>query len=114
MRELWGAEPIAALYHPMAATGKKDPRGLLRKDQIAVLGGLGIAEGGGDQLEEEAFEAALEAAKATAGEIVAEMRAGRIRRDPLRGDCGYCEYASVCRIERAARIEDDEDEEDAA
>jgi ATP-dependent helicase/DNAse subunit B len=114
MRVLWGAEPIAALYHPMAATGKKEPRGLLRKEQMEVLGGLGIAEGSYDWIDDEAFDAALEAAKATAQEIVAEMRAGRIRRDPLRGDCGYCEYASVCRIERAARIEDEEDEEDAA
>lgn len=114
MRELWGAEPIAVLYHAMAATGKKGPRGLLRKAQMEVLGGLGIAEGSYDRIDDEAFDAALEAAKTTAQEIVAEMRAGRIRRDPLRGDCGYCEYASVCRIERAARIEDDEDEEDAA
>lgn len=114
MRELWGAEPVAALYHPMAATGKKEPRGLLRKEQMEVLGGLGIAEGSYDRLDDEAFDAALEAAKVTAQEIVAEMRAGKIRRDPLGGDCGYCEYASVCRIERAARIEDEEDEEDAA
>jgi hypothetical protein len=30
------------------------------------------------------------------------MRAGRIRRDPLNGECPrYCTYQAICRLERA-------------
>ena len=114
LQELWESEPLAALYHPLGATSKPEPRGILRSDQREqLLGGIGVsAEKRGDNLDPEGFEAALDAASEAAKSIVAEMRQGQIRRDPLGGDCGYCEYASVCRIERAARLEPEEPDRD--
>lgn len=114
LRELWQAEPVAALYYALAGTGDHVPRGIFRKDlRETELAGFGLtADKREDNLDEDAFEAALEAARAKAAEIVAAMRAGEIDRTPLNGDCGYCEFASVCRIERAARIEPEPDERD--
>ncbi len=77
------------------------------------MDGLGISPTTtGDLLDADQFDAALGAARDTAVEVVAGMRAGEIRREPLGGDCGYCEYSSVCRIERAARINPEEPERD--
>ncbi len=113
VRELWGVEPLAALYYPLAATEKPGPRGIARADQVdGELAGLEISGSKDDRLDPDAFAGALDAARETAISIVTEMRAGKIDRVPLGGDCGYCEYSSVCRIERAARIDPEEPDRD--
>ncbi len=62
----------------------------------------------------------LDESRERAGEIVARMRSGEIRRDPgprqgLRGHdiCpSFCEFAPICRRDRAPAMEDDEEVED--
>jgi ATP-dependent helicase/DNAse subunit B len=113
LRDLWEKRPIAALYHPLGATQDQTPRGIVRKDERdELLSGFGIAPRSKDNLADEDFDAALDAAAETAREIVEGMRGGEIARRPIGGDCGYCDYASVCRIERAAQIEPEETKEE--
>ena len=107
--EHWGADPAGGLYHPLRGTSHKSrrPRGAVREDAAAELGGYGIFPA--DRLEAAELEAMLADARRRAGEIVARMRAGEIRRDPgprrgLRGHdvCpSFCEFAPICRRDRA-------------
>lgn len=105
--ELWGAEPVGGLYHPLRGTSSRRPRGLVLGDAAPQLAGYGLART--DLAGDDAFEQALDEARRRAGEIVARMRRGDIRRDPgprpgLRGHgvCpAYCEFAPICRRDRA-------------
>jgi ATP-dependent helicase/DNAse subunit B len=117
--ELWGAEIVGGLYHPLRATSERRPRGLVLEDDAADLAGYGLANT--DTVDREAFEELLADARRRAGEIVARMRAGQIDRDPgpregLRnhGICpAFCDFAPICRRDRAP-VEpagDDEDDE---
>ncbi len=55
-----------------------------------------------DALGREEFEATLEAAHATAADVVGRMRAGRVTRNPLGGVCPrWCTFQPICRRERA-------------
>lgn len=77
LRELWGIEPVAALYQPVAR-GDRRPRGPIDEGSAEDLAYL-------DPYRTDRTEvaAAIEAAVATAGEAVARIRSGRIDHDPL-------------------------------
>jgi ATP-dependent helicase/DNAse subunit B len=115
--ELWDAEIVGGLYHPLRATSERRPRGLVLEDAAAELGGYGLAKT--DSVDREEFDELLGDARRRAGEIVARMRAGQIDRDPgpregLRnhGICpAFCEFAPICRRDRAP-VEPAGDEED--
>jgi RecB family exonuclease len=115
--ELWGAEAVGGLYHPLRATSERRPRGFVREDAAENLAGYGLSRT--DKVDDEELEELLADARRRAGEIVARMRAGRIDRDPgprkgLRdhGICPpYCEFAPICRRDRAP-VEPAGEEED--
>jgi ATP-dependent helicase/DNAse subunit B len=116
--EHWGARPVGALYHRLRGTSVRRPRGVVSEAAAEDLAGYGLYAR--DVVEEEEFEQQLGDARRRAGEIVARMRAGEIRRDPgprpgLRGHdvCPkFCSYAPICRRDRAPRyVEDEETEE---
>jgi hypothetical protein len=96
VRELLGLETVGALYQPV---GHRDvrPRGLVRDD----VPGRYV---NGDVVDEEAFDAALEAVRELAARAANDLRAGRIRACP--DACtpnGGCAYPAICRAgERAA------------
>lgn len=116
--ELWGAEAVGGLYHPLRATSERRPRGFVREDAADDLAAYGLSRT--DKVDGEELEELLADARRRAGEIVARMRSGRIDRDPgprqgLRdhGICPpFCDFAPICRRDRAP-VEpagDDEDE----
>lgn len=104
--EHWGAEPVAGLYHPLRGTSARRPRGIVREDAAEPLGSYRLYDP--DLVDGEGFEAMLADARRRAGEIVARMRRGDVRRDPgprpgLRGHdvCpAFCEFAPICRRDR--------------
>jgi ATP-dependent helicase/DNAse subunit B len=105
--ELWGEEPVGGLYHPLRGTSSRRPRGVVLDEAVNELGGYGLART--DVVDREGFEEMLDDARRRAGEIVARMRRGDIRRDPgprrgLRshGVCPpFCDFAPICRRDRA-------------
>ena len=115
--ELWGAETVGGLYHPLRGTSERRPRGLVLEDSAADLAGYGLSRT--DKVDEGEFEALLADARRRATEIVARMRSGRIERDPgprpgLRdhGICPpFCDFAPICRRDRAP-VEPSSDEEE--
>jgi ATP-dependent helicase/DNAse subunit B len=116
--ELWDAEIIGGLYHPLRATSERRPRGLVLEEVAGELGEYGLAKT--DLVDREQFDQLLEDARRRAGEIVARMRTGQIDRDPgpregLRdhGICpAFCDFAPICRRDRApVEPVDDEDDE---
>jgi RecB family exonuclease len=116
--EHWGAEAVGGLYHPLRGTSARRPRGLVREDAAGPLASYRLYDN--DLIDAENFEELLADARRRAGEIVARMRRGEIRRDPgprrgLRGHdiCpAFCDFAPICRRDRApADVEDGEWEE---
>jgi len=105
--EHWGGEAVGGLYHPLRGTSARRPRGAVREDAAAQLDSYGLYPK--DLVDREEFDEMLAAARRRAGEIVARMRRGEIRRDPgprpgLRGHdvCpGFCQFAPICRRDRA-------------
>jgi RecB family exonuclease len=116
--EHWGAAPVGGLYHRLRGTSQRRPRGVVAADAAGDLGGYGLY--GRDVVPEEEFEELLEDSRRRAGEIVARMRGGEIRRDPgprqgLRGHdvCPqFCAFAPICRRDRAPRYVEDEEAEE--
>jgi ATP-dependent helicase/DNAse subunit B len=116
--EQWGAEPVAGLYHPLRATSSRRPRGLALEEAAPDLASHGLART--DLLEREALDELLDDARRRAGAIVARMRRGDVRRDPgprrgLRGHdvCPpFCDFAPICRRDRAPVEPREEDEEE--
>jgi ATP-dependent helicase/DNAse subunit B len=115
--ELWGAETVGGLYHPLRGTSSRSPRGAVLRD---AAGELPYRLTGTDLLDEDDYEQLLADSRERAGQIVARMRTGDIRRDPgpregLRGHgiCPtFCEFAPICRRDRAPdEPRDDEDDE---
>jgi ATP-dependent helicase/DNAse subunit B len=116
---LWDAEPVGGLYHALRGTSERRPRGLVREDAAADLGGYGLSRT--DVIAAEELDELLDEARRRAGEIVARMRAGRIDRDPgprrgLRNHdvCPpFCDFAPICRRDRAPvePLGDEEDDE---
>jgi RecB family exonuclease len=115
--EHWGAEPVAALYHPLRGTSSRRPRGVVSAAVAEEVGGYGLYSN--DVVEPEELEELLDDSRRRASEIVARMRDGDIRRDPgprpgLRGHdvCPtYCTFASICRRDRAPQYMDPEESE---
>lgn len=115
--EHWGAEPVGALYHPLRGTSSRRPRGVVSAAVAEELGGYGLYSN--DVVEPEELDELLDDSRRRAGEIVARMRTGDIRRDPgprpgLRGHdvCPtYCTFASICRRDRAPQYLDPEEDE---
>jgi hypothetical protein len=116
--ELWGAETVGGLYHPLRGTSERRPRGLVLKDSAADLAAYGLSRT--DKVDEAEFEALLADARRRATEIVTRMRSGRIERDPgprpgLRdhGICPpFCDFAPICRRDRAPVEPSGDEEED--
>jgi ATP-dependent helicase/DNAse subunit B len=99
-RRVLGLDPVGGLYHPLGASKPSDrkPRGLVMTDER--LDPLDLVRT--DRKSAEELEEMLANAERVAIETAAAMRAGRIRRDPLNGECPrYCTYQAICRLERA-------------
>jgi len=116
LARLWGVDPLGGVYEPLAATDDHRPRGILREDEReGALAGHNVVDT--DMLDPERFAAALDDAAASAAEIVAGMRRGRITRDPIDDRCpSFCTFQAICRRERAvgpepSPFEDDEEDE---
>src|SRR3954469_5918881 len=116
--EHWGAEPVAALYHPLRGTSSRRPRGVASAAVAGDLAGYGLYST--DVVEAEELEELRDGSRRRASESVARMRDGDIRRDPgprpgLRGHdvCPtYCTFASICRRDRAPQYMDEEGEDE--
>jgi ATP-dependent helicase/DNAse subunit B len=93
-RDLLGIEPVAGLYRALG--GERRVRGM------AVEGELeGVMKN--DRLEPDDFWAQVDRAVGYANEIVARMRRGDIRRDPIGGSCPeWClrQAGGICRVAR--------------
>ena len=116
--EHWGAEPVGGLYHPLRGTSARRPRGIVLAEVAGDLAGYGLYDR--DVVEAEELEELLADSRRRAGEIVARMRGGDIRRDPgprrgLRGHDAcppFCTFAPICRRDRAPQYEEDEEVEE--
>jgi ATP-dependent helicase/DNAse subunit B len=116
--ENWGAKPVAGLYHPLRGTSVRRPRGVVLEDAAGDLAGYDLYEN--DVVGAEGLAELLEDSRRRAGEIVARIRRGDIRRDPgprpgLRGHdiCPlFCEFAPICRRDRAPRPAEEEEAEE--
>jgi RecB family exonuclease len=114
----WGAEPVAGLYHPLRGTSVRRPRGVVAAGAAEDLAGYGLYAR--DVVEAEELDELLAESRRRAGEIVARMRSGDIRRDPgprrgLRGHDAcppYCAFAPICRRDRAPAREEEEEVEE--
>jgi ATP-dependent helicase/nuclease subunit B len=109
-RQVWGLELAGGLYRPLGGTGDRTPKGLLRKELIEELAGLDPRPK--DHLDDEAFERALDEAKAKTEEIIASIQSGRVIRDPIGGSCpDWCSFQPICRRERGLPEEEPWSEE---
>ena len=107
VRDLWGLDLIGGVYRPLGGTNDRRAQGLLRDGMSDELKGLAIRPR--DVLKEEAFQEALDDAAAHAGEIVAAMREGIVKRDPIGGSCPtWCKLQPICRRERGGEDESEE------
>jgi ATP-dependent helicase/DNAse subunit B len=88
-RERLGVEPAGALYQPLGTPDVR-PRGFVRDD----VDGRYVA---GDVVDAEAFEAALQDARAAAVAAALAIRAGRIEPCPSRCSPAGCAYPGICR-----------------
>lgn len=116
--EQWSAQPVGGLYLPLRGTSARRPRGAVVDEAAGSLAPYGLART--DLIDRDDFEELLADARRRADEIVVRMRRGDIRRDPgprrgLRGHdvCPFfCEFAPICRRDRAPSPEGDESQED--
>ena len=92
LKRLWGRRPLGGLYQPLAGTDNHRPRGIARAAEAnGPLTGLDLYDK--DLLDDDDFEAALDAAAARAREIVAAMRGGEIDRNPIDDRCPpFCTF----------------------
>jgi ATP-dependent helicase/DNAse subunit B len=112
--EHWGPDPVGGLYHPLRGTSSRRPRGAVLDEAEPRLASYRLYDK--DLVDREGFEEMLADARRRAGEIVARMRRGEIRRDPgprdgLRGHdvCpAFCDFAPICRRDRAPAEDEDE------
>jgi PD-(D/E)XK nuclease superfamily len=105
--EHWGADPVGGLYHPLRGTSNRRPRGAVLEGAAGALASYDLYDN--DLVDAAGFEKMLDDARRRAGQIVARMRSGEVRRDPgpgpgLRGHdiCpSFCDFAPICRRDRA-------------
>lgn len=113
-RERLGLDPVGGLYQPLGAYGDRRPRGILLAPECGdggALDGIEISKRG-DALDEDAFQALIDAARETASENGARMLRGDITRDPIGGVCSpYCTFQPICRLERAIGLEEEREVE---
>ena len=115
--EQWGARPVGGLYHPLRGTSSRGPRGMALEEVAERLAPYGLTST--DVVDREGFEELLADARRRATEIVGRMRRGDIRRDPgpRRGLNGhdvcpaFCDFAPICRRDRAPVEPDSEEAE---
>jgi RecB family exonuclease len=113
VEDLWGGTPVGGLYHALRGTSTRRPRGVVAAESAEDLAGYDLYSR--DVVPEEELGELLETTRGRAAAIVARIRAGEIRRDPgpregLRGHdvCpSFCEYAPICRRDRAPAYEED-------
>jgi len=113
VEDLWGGTPVGGLYHALRGTSTRRPRGVVAAESAADLAGYELYSR--DVVPDEELGELLEATRGRAATIVARIRSGEIRRDPgpregLRGHdvCpAFCEYAPICRRDRAPAYEED-------
>ncbi|MGE0507014.1 MAG: PD-(D/E)XK nuclease family protein, partial [Solirubrobacterales bacterium] len=113
VEDLWGGRPVGGLYHALRGTSTRRPRGVVAAESAGDLSGYNLYSR--DVVPEDELGELLEATRARAATIVARIRTGDIRRDPgpregLRGHdvCpAFCEYAPICRRDRAPAYEED-------
>jgi RecB family exonuclease len=110
----FGLDPIGGVYNPLAATKDDRPRGLLSKEHRGTLIPADReAHVGTDFMEADDLDDVLETALREATAVVADIRAGRIDRNPREGKCPtWCMLAPVCRVERGIPAADDDEEEE--
>jgi ATP-dependent helicase/DNAse subunit B len=116
--EHWGARPVGGLYHPLRGTSVRRPRGVVLDEAAGDLASYRLYDN--DLIDQDELDELLAEARSRAGAIVARMRNGDIRRDPgpregLRGHdvCPtYCDFAPICRRDRAPVTEEDFEVED--
>jgi len=116
--EHWGAASIGGLYHPLRGTSVRRPRGVVLEEAADALASYRLYDN--DLVDREGLQETLVEARNRAGAIVARMRAGEIGRDPgprqgLRGHdvCPeYCDFAPICRRDRAPVSEEDREVEE--
>jgi ATP-dependent helicase/DNAse subunit B len=114
----WATEPIGGLYLPLRGTSARRPRGAVVEEVAGSLSPYGLSNT--DLVDRDGFEELLADTRRRADEIVGRMRRGEIRRDPgprhgLRGHgiCPFfCEFAPICRRDRAPSANGDERRED--
>jgi RecB family exonuclease len=114
----WGAVPVGGLYHPLRGTSTRRPRGAVLDEAAGELSAYGLYDR--DVVDAAGLEELLAESRRRAGEIVARMRGGEIRRDPgprrgLRGHdtCPpFCTFAPICRRDRAFQRDEDENVEE--
>lgn len=107
-RRVLGLDPVAGLYQPLGAANpdKRKARGIAVADDPR-LDPLNLVRT--DRKPAEEVDEVLARAESIAVEAAAGMRAGRVRRDPLNGECPrYCTYQPICRLERALGAVGDE------
>jgi ATP-dependent helicase/DNAse subunit B len=96
LRDLVGLEPLGGLYRPLS--GERKARGLLRKSEDETLPGYSR----NDYLDEDAFWASVDNARAKAHELAQRIREGDVRHDPKGRECPpWCDLWSMCRVERS-------------
>ncbi len=116
--EHWGALPVAGLYHPLRGTSSRRPRGTALEEVAPALASYGLYPN--DLVDGEGMRELLDEARSRAGRIVTRIRGGDIRRDPgprpgLRGHdvCPtFCQFAPICRRDRAPIGDEDGNGED--
>jgi ATP-dependent helicase/DNAse subunit B len=94
MRDLLGIEPVAGLYRALG--GERKVRGMAVKGEIE-----GVVRN--DQMDPVEFWAQVERAVGYANAIVARVRAGDVRRDPIGRSCPeWClrQAGGICRVAR--------------
>jgi ATP-dependent helicase/DNAse subunit B len=97
LRDLVGVEPLGGIYR--ALSGKRDARGLLRREAKDEGGVPGFSRN--DYLDEKAFWGQVERAQELARGFVERIRGGDVRHDPKGGDCPpWCELWRICRVGR--------------